>query len=119
MHQSNSQDTKDSASSTQSKSKDPTAYSISWGKDNKNCTVWSSGKLQGTMTVTDAEGESKTMTNYGLYYSGSGKNQKKYLNISVAKDESELTVNTDSGFVECMKIMGYSGVYFNKQVINW
>lgn len=118
-HQNNSQNTQDSASSTQSKSKDPTAYSISWGKDNKNCTIWSSGKLQGTMTVTDAEGEVKTMTNYGLYYSGSGKNQKKYLNISVPKGESELTVNTDGGFVECMKIMGYSGLYFNKQVINW
>ena len=108
-----------SSTETASRSTDPTAYSIAWGTDNKSCTIWSSGKKQGTMTVTDAEGNVKSMIDYGIYYQGSGKNQKKYMNIVVAKGESELSVNADSGFIECLKIMGYSGVYFNKNIINW
>ena len=108
-----------SAEHTQTRATDPTAYSMSWGKDNKSCTIWSSGKLQGTMTVTDGDGNAKSLTNYGNYYVGTGKNSKRYLYISAPQGESALTINADSGFMECLKIMGYSGVYLNKQVYNW
>lgn len=104
---------------TQVRSKDPTAYSVSWSVDNKSCSIWSSGKLQGTMTVTDEAGTQKAMTYYGIYYKGSGKDQKRYFYISAPQGEGELSINVDSGFVESLKIMGYSGLYFNEKIQNW
>ena len=71
------------------------------------------------MTVTDGEGQVLPMANYGDYYDGSGKNQKRYLNVYVKKGETELIINADGGFVSSLKAMGYDGLYFNKSIHNW
>ncbi|WP_092323859.1 SH3 domain-containing protein [Butyrivibrio sp. YAB3001] len=97
----------------------PVSYSMQWGADNKSCSLWSAGKLQGTLTVTDGTGANKSMTYYGTYYQGSGKDQKQYFYISVPQGDTELVINADDGFVQAIKNMGYSGLYFNKQIHNW
>ncbi len=107
------------AAASKEKPKTPTSYTVQFTNDNKKVNIWSSGHLYGTMTVTDGEGNAVSMTNYGDYYQGSGKNQKRYLNIYAPKGDSELTINVDQGFVDSIKAMGYSGLYFNKTLHNW
>ncbi len=106
-------------SKTPEKPKTPSSYNLQLSTDNKKISIWSAGVLQGTMTVTDTDGNAVQMTNYGDYYQGSGKNQKRYLNIYAVQKEGELTINVDQGFVDAVKGMGYSGLYFNKSVHNW
>ncbi|WP_026520078.1 SH3 domain-containing protein [Butyrivibrio sp. FCS006] len=106
-------------SKKEEKPKTPASYSVQWTDHNRSISIWSAGVLQGTMTVTDGEGNVKEMTGYGDYYQGSGKNQKRYFSIYVPQGESPLTINADGGFVEAIKGMGYSGLYFNKAIHNW
>ena len=107
------------AAASKEKPKTPASYSEQWAADNKKLTLWSAGVFQGSMTVTDGDGNAQTITHYGDYYQGSGKDQKKYYNISVPQGESELTINVDPGFIAAIKDMGYSGLYFNKSLHNW
>ena len=101
------------------KPKTPTSYSVQWTNDNKTMSIWSAGVLQGSMTVTDGDGNAQKITSYGDYYQGSGKDQKRYLNLYVPQGESQLTINVDGDFVDAVKGMGYSGIYFNKAIHNW
>ena len=96
----------------------PAGYSIQWSADNKTCTIWSAGVKQGSLSVTDGT-ESQKINVYSDYHTGSGKNDRKYLSISVPAGENQLSLSADSGFMSALKNMGYSGVYFNKQVIDW
>ena len=101
------------------KSEGKAAYTIQWTDDDKKCSIWSAGVLQGTMTITDSEGNPQKINVYGTHYQGSGKNQKSYYNISASQAESALVINVDPGFVSALKDMGYSGLYLNKQIHNW
>nr|WP_297768296.1 O-antigen polymerase [uncultured Butyrivibrio sp.] len=103
----------------EAKPKTPTSYSVQWTNDNKTMSIWSAGVLQGSMTVTDGDGNAQKITSYGDYYQGSGKDQKRYLNLYVPQGESQLTINVDGDFVGAVKGMGYSGIYFNKAIHNW
>ena len=96
----------------------PGSYSIQWSNDNKVCSIWSSGVRQGTMSVMDGDNAQKINV-YSDYYTGSGKNSRRYLSISVPAGENPYSLKADSGFVSALKSMGYSGVYFNKQIIDW
>ncbi|MBQ9334426.1 MAG: hypothetical protein IJS12_08850 [Lachnospiraceae bacterium] len=96
----------------------PAGYSIQWSADNKTCTIWSAGVKQGTLTVSDGQAAQKINV-YSDYYVGSGKNLHKYLSISVPAGENPLSLSADGGFMSALRNMGYSGVYFNKQVIDW
>ena len=101
------------------KPKEKAAYTVQWSGDNKQCAIWSAGKLQGTMTISDGEGTSLSINHSNDHYEGSGKDQKKYLTISASSEESEPVINVDQGFIDAVRDMGYSGVYFNKTVHNW
>ena len=107
------------SSKEDNKSKTKSGYSFQWTNNNKTVSIWSAGVYQGSMTVTDGDGNSVTMINYGVYYQGSGKDQKKYMFIGAAQGDTQLTLNADGGFIAAMKDMGYSGVYFNKTINNW
>jgi hypothetical protein len=107
------------SSKEDNKSKTKSGYSFQWTNNNKTVSIWSAGVYQGSMTVTDGDGNSVTMINYGVYYQGSGKDQKKYMFIGAAQGDTQLTLNADGGFIAAMKEMGYSGVYFNKTINNW
>lgn len=96
----------------------PAGYSIQWSADNKTCTIWSAGVKQGTLTVTDGQ-DAQKINVYSDYYVGSGKNTHKYLSISVPAGENPLYLSADGGFMSALRNMGYSGVYFNKQVTDW
>ncbi len=103
----------------QEKPKTPASYSVQWAADNKNCSIWSAGVLQGRMSVSDEDGKTLSMTYYGTYYQGSGKNQKEYFYISVPVQDGSYTINVDQGFVDAVKAMGYEGLYINKSIHNW
>ena len=95
-----------------------TSYSIQWSADNKTCTIWSAGVRQGTMSATDGT-EAQKINVYSDYYTGSGKNMRRYLSISVPQGDNPVSLNADNGFMSALRNMGYSGVYFNKQIIDW
>ncbi|SFP80406.1 hypothetical protein SAMN04487928_108117 [Butyrivibrio proteoclasticus] len=101
------------------KAKKPVSYSVQWSQDNKNCSIWSAGVLQGKMSVSDKDGKTLSITYYGTYYQGSGNNQKEYFYISVPVKDGSYTVNVDQGFVDAIKAMGYEGLYINKRIQNW
>lgn len=94
-------------------------YSVQWTEDNRKCSIWSAGVLQGTLTITDGEGTPQTITYYGTYNQGSEREQKKYFNLSVPQGDGPSVINVDPGFIAAIKDMGYSGVYLNKQIHNW
>ncbi len=96
----------------------PGAYSIQWTANNTVCTIWSSGVKQGTLRVTDGE-NAQTINVYSDYYTGSGKDRRRYFSISVPAGDTPYSIQADSGFVTALKNMGYSGLYYNKQIIEW
>lgn len=95
-------------------------YTVHLADNKKDITIWSAGKKYGTMTVTNEEGTVMELVNNGVYTTGTGDKQKRYLNITTAKDITKpMTLNVDAGFIEAVRNMGYSGVYFNKNLNNW
>ena len=104
----------------QAQTQERKAYTLQLGAGDTECVLWSSGVKQGTLAVTDGENH-KIIRRHADHIIGRGEEQRKYLGLSVAVEEGDPPVQmlADNGFIAALKDMGYSGVYFNGQVINW
>ena len=104
----------------QAQTQERKAYTLQLGAGDTECVLWSSGVKQGTLAVTDGENH-KIIRRHADHIIGRGEEQRKYLGLSVAVEEGDPPVQmlADNGFIAALKDMGYSGVYFNGQLINW
>lgn len=104
----------------QAQTQERKAYTVQLGAGDTECVLWSSGVKQGTLTVTDGE-SNRTIRRHTDHVTGRGEEQRKYLGLSVPVEEGAppVQLQADDGFIAALKDMGYSGVYFNGQVINW